>query len=58
MFRIGVLQGLVSQGQVSDMTGQGEGHQLIILRDIGASQSLMLARVAPVSAEGEMEAKA
>ena len=51
-------KGFVSQDQISDITGQGEGHQMTILRNTGASQSLLLTHVATVSAESEMDAKA
>ncbi|MDJ0933722.1 RNase H-like domain-containing protein [Breoghania sp.] len=50
-------RGFVSQGKVSDVGGQGN-RQVTILRDTGAAQSLVLACVAPVSKEGEVEAKA
>ena len=51
-------KGFVSQGRVSDVGGQGDSHQVTILRDTGAAQSLMLSCVAPVMEEGKVGAKA
>ena len=51
-------KGFISQGVVSAVKGQGDGRQVTILRDTGASQSLLLSRAAPVSNGGDCEAKA
>ena len=40
-------KGFVSKGQVSDVSGKGDAKSVVILRDTGAAQSLMLSDVAP-----------
>ena len=51
-------RGFVSQGEVSDVMDGCQRNLVTILRDIGASQSLMLSSVSPISTDGEVGAKA
>ena len=48
----------VSQGEVSDVMDGYQKNPVTILRDAGASQSLMLSGVSPESTDGEVGAKA
>ena len=53
-----MYKGFVSQGEVSDVMDGCQKNPVTILRDTGASQSLMLSSVSPESADGEVGAKA
>ena len=53
-----IYNGFVSQGEVSDVMDGCQKNPMTILRDTGASQSLMLSRVSPESRDGEVGAKA
>ena len=51
-------KGFVSQGEVSDVMNGCRKNPVTILRDTGASQSLMLSSVSPESTDSEVSAKA
>ena len=53
-----MYKGFVSQGEVSDVMDGCQKNPVTILRDTGASQSLMLSSVSPESTDGEVGAKA
>ena len=53
-----MYRGFVSQGEVSDVMDGCQKNPVTILRDTGASQSLMLSSVSPESTDGEISAKA
>ena len=55
---LGAYKGFVSKGEVSSVTGAGECNSVTILRDTGATQSLMLSDAAPMFSNCEARAKA